>query len=135
MLVLIERRGKYKCAKCFALFNQADIDNRDFREWNKEQRYQDIIKWELNSAARRKRIVKKPNLNQRQETLTKYINATLRKDPGGLKEYNRARNKVHYYHDLEHSRVLRQIRYWRQELKKQAIERDLFSIEGATSSL
>ncbi|HLC37357.1 MAG TPA: hypothetical protein VJJ53_01085 [Candidatus Nanoarchaeia archaeon] len=35
MLVLLEKRRKYKCAKCSKLFFQKEIDNRHFREQNK----------------------------------------------------------------------------------------------------
>ena len=38
LLVLIERRSKYKCAKCSRLWLQKLIDDRDFKEFNKKQR-------------------------------------------------------------------------------------------------
>lgn len=38
ILVLLEYRQKYKCAKCSKLFSQIKIDNKGFREWNEKQR-------------------------------------------------------------------------------------------------
>jgi len=37
-LVLLEHRRKYKCAKCSKLFAQKEIDDKEFREWNKKRR-------------------------------------------------------------------------------------------------
>ena len=42
MLVLLSSRPKYKCAKCSGLFKQKEIDNKEFRTWNKNQRNIDI---------------------------------------------------------------------------------------------
>ena len=38
ILVLLENRCKYKCAKCSKLYSQKEIDNKEFREWNEKQR-------------------------------------------------------------------------------------------------
>tara|TARA_Y100000310_G_C20399439_1_gene676696 strand:+ start:60 stop:578 length:519 start_codon:yes stop_codon:yes gene_type:complete len=40
-LVLLERRSKYKCAKCGKLFYQKEIDIKEFVEWNKRERKKD----------------------------------------------------------------------------------------------
>ncbi|MBM3247377.1 hypothetical protein FJZ17_02455 [Candidatus Pacearchaeota archaeon] len=37
-LVLLEKRMKYKCAKCGRLFRQKEIDTKEFAEWNKKER-------------------------------------------------------------------------------------------------
>lgn len=42
LLVLLPKRNKYKCSKCGSLFSQKGIDNKEFREWNKRQRIQDL---------------------------------------------------------------------------------------------
>jgi len=39
-LVLLEKRRKYKCAKCGKLFPQKEIDDKEFRERNKKRREQ-----------------------------------------------------------------------------------------------
>jgi hypothetical protein len=36
-LVLLSNRRKYKCAKCSKLFNQKEIDGKEFIVWNKAQ--------------------------------------------------------------------------------------------------
>lgn len=46
LLVLLEHRRKYKCAKCGKLFPQKEIDNAEFREWNKKRRQEDKEKIE-----------------------------------------------------------------------------------------
>ena len=38
LLVLLEHRRKYKCAKCGRLFLQQKVDSKEFREWNKKRR-------------------------------------------------------------------------------------------------
>jgi len=42
LLVLLPKRNKYKCSKCSSLFPQKDIENKEFRAWNKSQRLQDV---------------------------------------------------------------------------------------------
>ena len=37
-LVLLEKRMKYKCAKCGRLFRQKEIDTKEFVEYNKKER-------------------------------------------------------------------------------------------------
>ncbi len=38
LLVLLEHRRKYKCAKCGKLFPQREIEDKEFREFNKKRR-------------------------------------------------------------------------------------------------
>ncbi|MDP2907146.1 MAG: hypothetical protein Q8O03_04355 [Nanoarchaeota archaeon] len=45
-LVLLQHRNKYKCALCSRLFPQKEIDDREFKEWNKRQRLQDAENYE-----------------------------------------------------------------------------------------
>ena len=40
-LVLLEKRRKYKCAKCGRLWNQKEIETKDFVEFNKREREKD----------------------------------------------------------------------------------------------
>lgn len=62
LLVLLERRRKYKCAKCGKLFLQTDIDNREFVEWNKKRRqeYGEKIEQEFKKE-------KKPKLTEEEK--------------------------------------------------------------------
>src|SRR3989338_8033091 len=41
-LVLLTNRGKYKCSLCSGLFPQMEIENKNFREWNKRQKEVDF---------------------------------------------------------------------------------------------
>ena len=41
ILVLLEHRRKYKCAKCSRLYSQKFIEDKEFREYNKRQRKSD----------------------------------------------------------------------------------------------
>lgn len=41
LLVLLEHRRKYKCAKCGRLFPQQEVDSNEFRELNKRERKKD----------------------------------------------------------------------------------------------
>lgn len=51
-LVLLSNRGKYKCALCSKLYPQKEINNKEFRAWNKEQRKQDLKDIRLNEQKR-----------------------------------------------------------------------------------
>ena len=46
ILVLLEHRQKYKCAKCGKLFSQKEIEDKEFVEWNKKRRKEDKEKIE-----------------------------------------------------------------------------------------
>ena len=37
-LVLLESKGKYKCALCGKLYSQKEIDFKEFREFNEKER-------------------------------------------------------------------------------------------------
>ena len=41
-LVLLVKRGRYKCARCGSLFLQKGVEIEEFLRWNKSQREQDI---------------------------------------------------------------------------------------------
>lgn len=41
ILVFLEKRCKYKCAKCGKLFSQKYIEDKEFKEWNQRQRILD----------------------------------------------------------------------------------------------
>ena len=71
-LVLLEKRRKYKCAKCSKLFPQREIKDAEFREWNKK---------------RRKEEKEKITKEYRREYRKKYI------PPKKSKEEIRAKNK------------------------------------------
>jgi hypothetical protein len=45
-LVLLSNRLKYKCALCSKLYPKKEIDNKEFRKWNKSQKELDIKNYE-----------------------------------------------------------------------------------------
>ena len=56
ILVLLEKRRRYKCAKCGRVYLKKEIENKKFREWNKKQRRNDIedFEKEIEKEKRRK---------------------------------------------------------------------------------
>ena len=57
-LVLLEHKRKYKCAKCGRLFPQKEIDDKEFREWNKKEKdklWRKIYKRRISKKEARKR--------------------------------------------------------------------------------
>lgn len=55
-LVLLQQRNKYKCALCSRLYSQKEIDDKEFRGWNKRQR--ELAKEELKQKKQRATRVK-----------------------------------------------------------------------------
>lgn len=55
-LVLLEHRNKYKCALCSRLFSQKEIDDREFKEWNKRQRTLDAECYEKELKVRKAQL-------------------------------------------------------------------------------
>lgn len=56
ILTLLEKRNKYKCAKCGKLFSKKEIDIKEFREWDKQQKKKDGEEFERQLKLRRKRL-------------------------------------------------------------------------------
>ena len=64
-LVLLERRRKYKCAECSKLFLQKEIEDYNFRNWNKKQKENDMHNLKL--EAQRPKLTEQEKLQRRQE--------------------------------------------------------------------
>ena len=64
LLVLLPKRNKYKCSKCGSLFPQREIDNKEFREWDKRQRLLDLEKIK---QEKKPRIKRKPRIKLSEE--------------------------------------------------------------------
>jgi len=62
ILVLLEKRGKYKCAKCGKLFLRKEVESKDFREYNKRQKETD--KEEFNRQLKLRRKTLKPRIKK-----------------------------------------------------------------------
>jgi len=132
-LVLLEKRRKYKCAKCSKLYPKLSIDNKDFREMNKIARVQDKIEAEkqrrkdynLNNIEKVKKWAKKyykKNKNKiKQYYKQKKIN-TRKKENMSLfdfvKKENNKESQREHYHKNRNKEVQRK-RDYRKNLSKQ----------------
>ncbi|HLC31467.1 MAG TPA: hypothetical protein VJK51_02275 [Candidatus Nanoarchaeia archaeon] len=145
-LVLIERRRKYKCAKCGKLFSQKDIESKEFKEWNKKQRENDKLdaKRESNMMwAREKRDKRDAKVYMREwrkknkEKISQNKEKYYEKNRGNIiqkkreyrlklseqqkKEQNEKR-KARRYSNIEATRLITRINYWRQQQKALALQ-------------
>ena len=126
LLVLLARRGKYKCAKCGKLFLQKDIESNDFREWDKKQKLLDI------------QNLKKPRVKLSEEERKKRAKESINKwrvnNKEKVREYEKKRDRKEYqllwYHkNLDKLRSDGRLKQWRQKQKILAIDK-LKEIEG-----
>ncbi len=74
MLVLLERRRKYKCAKCGNLYPQKDIELKDFKKWNLRQRISDKenIKKESKPKGKRPVLTEEERIERAKAYMKKY---------------------------------------------------------------
>lgn len=142
-LVLLEKRMKYKCAKCGKIFPKKEIDEKEFKEWNKQQREDDWKEIHPKSKLTRtkarfnKKEYQKRWREKNKERLRKYSQKyyfihrdTLvikkkeyRKGLNGQqkKEQNEKR-KTRRYKNIEDTRLQGRINYWKQQQKALALE-------------
>ena|SRR3989344_8654000 len=107
-LVLLEKRAKYKCAKCGKLFFKKEVEDKHFREFNIKKRLED--KKEAKKAYRREYY---SNKNPKKEPSE--ANKEMTKET-----YNLGRRN--YYHtDLSYQSHLNRMRYWRRQQVKLAL--------------
>ncbi len=149
LLMLLPKRSKYKCAKCSSLFPQIEIDNKEFREWNQRQRLHDIenIKPEKKPRKRlsdeeRKRRTKESAKRWRENNREKcrelsersyYKNrdkilARKKIYRQEIKDKDRVRRKAYRHKQINRTRQLARIHWWRQKQKALAL-RELKNIE------
>ncbi len=149
ILVLLTNRRKYKCAKCGRLFWQSIIDNKEFREWNKEQRKKDkqpTIKekkqrsktFQEKRALRSLRLLLKEHkekLSPEERRLRKIEHDLLYREAHREQRIlnskrwfeNNKERKLQYFKDyrkknIERARLLTRIHFWRQKQKQLALE-------------
>lgn len=134
ILVLLEKRGKYKCAKCGKLFLQKEVDNKEFMEWNKQQRGKDKEDFDKQLKLRRKSLKSRKKVDpiEQQKKLKEYRSAYYRKNRAKIltqkKEYRR-RTKTQQNNYRRNYRaknntltqILSRIHYWRQMQKELVI--------------
>jgi hypothetical protein len=63
-LVFLEKRHKYKCAKCSSLFTEEEIKLEEFKKYNKEKREEEEVRIEEEGKEERK-AERKRRLNER----------------------------------------------------------------------
>ena len=149
LLVLLPKRNKYKCSKCSSLFPQKDIENKEFRAWNKSQRLQDVenikpekkLRIKLSEEDRKikaKESAKrwKEDNRERCRELSE-INYEKNKDKilarkkvyrQEIKEKDSIRRKDYRYQQISRTRQLARIHWWRQKQKALAL-RELKNME------
>src|SRR3989344_8395666 len=100
-LVLLEKRRKYKCAKCGKLFPQHDIEVKEFHEFNKRQKKFD-----------REEIFGKP---QHQTKLTEFEKKQRRKEYYEKNKDKLLKHKADYY-ESNRNTLVEKSRHWRKQL-------------------
>jgi len=131
----LEKRRKYKCAKCGKLFSQKEIENEEFREWNKVRRKEDRKeneKQRYREIYQRKKRLRLQNKKEDGENKISYYKRNqekiiqqkreYRKGLSGQrkKEENEKRN-ARRHSDVEGTRLNSRINYWRQQQRNLAL--------------
>ena len=108
LLVLLEQRMKYKCAKCSRLWKQKFIEDKEFREWNRKQRNID----------RESLQQRKPRLSEAEKK--KRAMASARKwrleNPEKARQIGRLSSKRRYWR--HHEQELERRKLWRERSKE-----------------
>jgi DNA-directed RNA polymerase subunit RPC12/RpoP len=126
-LVLLERRHKYKCAKCGRLFSKQEIGLKEFREYNQVERKKARKQYKIESSQNqlaRKTIPKiieelknpkpqKPQAEQKRE-YRKNLSEQAKKEENEKRKARRMKN-------LESTRLNGRIEYWKQKQKALAL--------------
>jgi len=136
ILVLLPNRRRYKCSKCSRLYPQKQIENKDFREWNRQQRKQD-----KETPRPRKPKLTEEERNKRRKDY--YLSHQKKLLEFSRKHYNKNRNKIlarkkvyrqeakqQYYewrrkyreNNRERTRLLTRISFWRNKQKRLAVQ-------------
>ena len=120
ILVLLQRRQKYKCAKCSKLFPQKDIEAREFRLWDEKQK--ELDKHNLKVNSKKPKLTEEERKQRLSESRKKYRENNIEK----IRSYDRERwhngkrkeySKEYYRKNLEKSRLQKRILYYRLQQK------------------
>jgi len=131
ILVLLERRNKYKCAKCGKLFLKKEIDDKEFKQWNRRQRQDDKEKFEKQLKLRRKTLKpqgrKKVDSKEQQKNLLEYRTAKYNENKEiykkiNLNYYKKNREiltaKARHRYDQNKQAILNRNRKWKAKNKE-----------------
>lgn len=134
LLLMIERRRKYKCSRCGGLFFWKTVDDKIFQEWNKTQRIRDEEKIDEELKLKRKALRPRKYVDPhvRKEKLREYSVAHYEANKDKIllkkKEYRKLKKvelnikkKEYRYSKIEETRFLGRLNYWRQRQKRLAI--------------
>jgi len=126
ILVLLEKRRKYKCAKCSNLYPQTFIDNEEFRNWNKLQKELD----KQNLRRKRPKLTEEQKRERRNEYAKLWKSAHKEKvNPRNRELYQINKEHIGTLHkelrlkDMGRTRTLWKIGFWRDQQKKLAVKR------------
>ena len=114
LLVLIERRGKFKCAKCGKLFPQKEVEAESFRRWNQKMKEKD--EHDLKLAGRKPKLTeekKRLKLDRYMEKNRERIKAGADKWREENRDYYNSNKKEYYHKNLDYSRHLMRMKHWR----------------------
>jgi len=93
LLVLIERRRKYKCSKCSRPYPIREIEDKTFRQWNKTQRILDIESQKPKKKSKlteeEKRLLIKKWKENNKERVKKYQNNYYQNNKYRFKTYRK----------------------------------------------
>lgn len=96
ILVLLEKRRRYKCAKCGSLYLQKLVDNKEFGRWNKWQREAD------KEALKPKKEVKQKNEGKAMKAFRLLFKENISKlTLEERKNRKRACDRKYYYENRE----------------------------------
>ena len=90
-LVLLEKRRKYKCPKCGKLFPQREIEDAEFREWNKKRKKEAkeyFLAKEKEEQKKKKRRSKPLSKEEWEEWMRKKLEKARKRREENRDEYN-----------------------------------------------
>ena len=116
-LVLIERRGKFKCAKCGKLFLQRQIEDESFRRWNQKMKEKNENDFLIELQQRKRKPLteeeKRLKLGEYIEKNKERIKARADKWRQENRDYYNFNKKEYYHKNLDYSRHLMRMKHWR----------------------
>ncbi len=138
-LVLLEKRRKYKCAKCGRLWKQKEIETKEFKELNKRERKESRkqLKKEANQDFQAKKIIpkiieqlknpkakktKEEYYGQNRDMIIQQKREYRKQLSEQEKKEQNEKRKARRYANIEVTRLNSRINYWRQQQKALALQ-------------
>ena len=118
ILVFLEHRLKYKCAKCGKLFLQKQIEDIEFRKWNEEQRKKDNEKPKKSRMTEEERKQLAKNWRENNRDKLKVYEQKWRTE--NKEKYNKIK-RGYYHKTLESARIYGRMKYYRKKQVELAV--------------